>query len=419
MASDLVVDLPNKLLGLFEPKRYFVAHGGRGGGKSQSFATALLVKALAKPIRVLCTREVQKSIKESVKRLLDDQIQAMNLGPFFDSTETEIRGKNDSLFIFAGLANHTVESVKSYANIDVCWIEEGQSISKRSLDILIPTIRAPESEIWISFNPELDTDPVWERFVVNPPPDCITVQINYNDNPWFPAVLEKERIHCFNTNKADYDWIWEGKCKAAVDGAIYFNEITQAITDNRITHVPYNPELKVHTVWDLGWNDSMTIIMCQRHGSALYVIDYIEDSHKTLDQYVQMLKERRYNWGTDYIPHDGRHKDFKYGKSAEEMLQSFGRTVSITPNTSIEDGIRLARQSFSRMYFDKNKCDRLVNCLKRYRRSINWQTLEPGAPLHNEYSHGADSFRYLAINIDSMTNEDWGGSLKYPSLSYA
>lgn len=417
--SDLVVQMPEKLLGLFKPKRYFVAYGGRGGAKSQSFATALLIQAFSSPIRVLCTREVQKSIKESVKRLLDDQIQALGLGGFFDSTETEIRGKNGSLFIFAGLANHTVESIKSMANLDRVWIEEGQSISKRSLDILIPTIRKDNSEIWISFNPELDTDPVWERFVISPPSDCVTVKINYNDNPWFPSVLEKERIHCFNTNKEDYDWIWEGKCKSAVDGAIYAHEITEATTENRVTHIPYNPELKVHTIWDLGWNDSMTIIMCQRQGSALYVIDYIEDSHKTLDQYVQQLKERQYNWGNDYLPHDGRHKDFKYGKSAQEMLQSMGRTVQITPNMSIEDGIRIARQSFNRMYFDKTKCERLVNCLKRYRRSINNQTLEPGAPLHDEYSHGADAFRYMAINADSFSNDEYGSVLNYPKMIYA
>ena len=417
--ADLVIDIPDKLTFLFEPWRYKVAYGGRGSGKSWSFAKALIAQSFAKPLRVLCTREVQKSIKESVKRLLDDQIQAMGLGAFFDSTETEIRGKNGSLFVFAGLANHTVESIKSYEGIDRVWIEEAQTVSKKSLDILIPTIRKEGSEIWVSFNPELDTDEVWKRYVETPPTDCYTVNINYTDNPWFPSVLEKERLHCQATNKNDYEWIWEGKCKAVVDGAIYANEVNESVSNGRFTHVPYNPELKVHTVWDLGWNDSMTIIMAQKHGSALYVIDYIEDSHKTLDQYVQMLKERKYNWGTDFIPHDGKHRDFKYGKSAEEMLIAFGRSVKITPNMEIEQGIRVSRQAFSRIYFDKTKTERLINCLKRYRRSINQQTLEPGAPLHDEYSHGADAFRYLCINADSMTNEEWGGVIAYPKLSYA
>lgn len=419
MSDTLTVEIPDKLLFLFEPKRYKVAYGGRGSGKSWSFAKALIIESFARTTRVLCTREVQKSIKESVKRLLDDQIQAMGLGSFFDSTETEIRGKNGSLFVFAGLANHTVESIKSYEGIDRVWIEEAQTVSKKSLDILIPTIRKEGSEIWVSFNPELDTDEVWKRYVELPPPECFSVSVNYSDNPWFPAVLEKERLHCKATNLEDYHWIWEGKCKASVDGAIYAGEVDQATRDGRFTMVPYNPELKVHTVWDLGWNDSMTIIMCQRQGSALYVIDYIEESHKTLDQYVQMLKERKYNWGKDYIPHDGRHKDFKTGKSAQEMLGFMGRDVEITPNMSIEEGIRISRQTFSRIYFDKNKSERLINCLKRYRRAINQQTLEPGAPLHDEYSHGADAFRYMCINVDAMTNEEWGGSLNYPRLSTA
>lgn len=417
--TDLVVQLPDKLTFLFHPMRYKVAYGGRGSGKSWSFAKALILQSYSQPLRVLCTREVQKSIKESVKRLLDDQIQALGLGAFFDSTETEIRGKNGSLFVFAGLANHTVESIKSYEGIDRVWIEEAQTVSKKSLDILIPTIRKEGSEIWVSFNPELDTDEVWKRYVENTPPNCKAVSVNYCDNPWFPSTLEAERLHCLATNKNDYDWIWEGKCKAVIDGAIYAQEVQEAVEQGRFTNVPYNPELKVHTIWDLGWNDAMTIIMAQRHGSALYVIDYIEDSHKTLDQYVQMLKERRYNWGTDYIPHDGRHKDFKYGKSAEEMLRSFGRTVQITPSMDVEQGIRVARQAFSRIYFDKKKSERLINCLKRYRRSINQQTLEPGAPLHDEYSHGADAFRYLCINADSMTNEEWGGAINYPRLSIA
>lgn len=418
--TDLVVEVPDKLTFLFSPMRYKIAYGGRGSGKSWSFAKALILQSFAGPLRVLCTREVQKSIKESVKRLLDDQIQAMGLGAFFDSTETEIRGKNGSLFVFAGLANHTVESIKSYEGIDRVWIEEAQTVSKKSLDILIPTIRKEGSEIWVSFNPELDTDEVWKRYVENTPPNAKAVSVNYSDNPWFPSTLEAERLHCQATNASDYGWIWEGKCKAVVDGAIYAQEVQEAVTAGRFTNVPYNPELKVHTIWDLGWNDQMTIIMAQRHGSALYVIDYIEDSHKTLDQYVQMLKERRYNWGTDFIPHDGKHRDFKYGKSAEEMLQAMGRTVMVTPNMEVEQGIRIARQSFNRIYFDKVKSERLINCLKRYRRSINQQTLEPGAPLHDEYSHGADSFRYLCINVDSMTNEDWGGgTLQYPKYSVA
>lgn len=399
-------EFPQKLEFLFQPARYKVAYGGRGSAKSWSFARALLIQAAAEPLRVLCTREVQKSIKDSVHRLLSDQIQALGLGGFYDVLETEIRGRNGSSFAFSGLSSHTVESIKSFEGCDRCWVEEAQSVSKKSWDVLTPTIRKPDSEIWVSFNPELDTDETYTRFVVSPPPNAIVSAVNYDDNPWFPDVLEDERKHCQLTNLEDYATIWEGKCRTAVKGAIYAQEVDAAIRQGRICNVPYDPRLKVHTIWDLGWNDSMSIIFAQRVRSELRVIDYIEDSHKTLDWYAAEINQRRYNWGHDYLPHDGRNKDFKTGKSAEEILKTFGRKVKITPSISVEDGIKAARITFAQTYFDKAKSARLVECLKRYRRSINQQTQEPGAPVHDEFSHGADVWRYLSIVAEQLSNED-------------
>ena len=410
MADDVLnVDVPKKLLFLFDDYRYKIAHGGRGSGKSWSMAKALILQAYARPLRVLCTREVQKSIKESVKQLLDDQIVALGLSHFFESFDTEIRGKNGSLFSFAGLASHTVDSVKSFEGYDRCWIEEAQTISKRSLDILLPTIRKEGSEIWVSMNPELDTDPAWKRFVVSPAPDSHIEQVNWSDNPWFPLVLEQERQHCKETNPDDYDNVWEGICRPAVAGAIYAKEVTKMLTDGQVTIVPYNPKLKVHAIWDLGWNDSMTIILVQKVGpTGLAVIGYVEESQRTLDWYVDHLKEMRYNWGDDWIPHDGTHKDFKTGRSTEDLLKSMGRNPKITPNIGIEQGIKLARMMFPRVYFDKVRTERLVECLKRYRRAINNTTREPGAPLHDEHSHGADAWRYLAVVADQLSNDEMG-----------
>jgi phage terminase large subunit len=410
---------PDKLAFLFKPARYKVAHGGRGSGKSWGFARALLIQAAAEPLRVLCTREIQKSIKDSVHKLLSDQIQDLGLGDFFEVLDTAIRGKNGSEFAFAGLQSHTINSIKSFEGVDRVWIEEGQAVTKRSWDVLIPTIRKPGSEVWVTYNPELETDETHQRFCVNPPPGAVVVEMNYSDNPWFPQELEAERQHCKLTNPVDYDNIWEGKCKPAVAGAIYYHEVAKAEEEGRICNVPYDPLLKVHVVFDLGWNDAMAISLVQRHSSELRVIEYIEDSHKTLDYYSATLKDKRLNWGKVWLPHDGRNKDFKTGKSAEEMMQALGWDVAITPNMSIEDGIRLARMTFPRMYIDKTKCARLIQCAKRYRRSINQQTNEPGAPLHDEWSHGADNLRYVAVNAEAMTNEDWGGSLTYPKLGYA
>jgi phage terminase large subunit len=400
---------PDKLSFLFQPKRYKVARGGRGSGKSWSFARALLIQAAAQPMLVLCTREVQKSIKDSVHKLLTDQLQALQLGSFYEVLRDEIRGRNGSRFIFAGLSELTVESIKSLEGCDRVWCEEAQAITKRSWDVLIPTIRKDGSEIWVSYNPELDTDETHKRFALDPPDDCISVLVNYTDNPWFPDVLEKERMRCLEKDPLAYPNIWEGKCKPAVEGAIYYNEVASAEINGQICNVPYDPMLKVHVVFDLGWNDAMAISLVQRIRSEIRVIEYIEDSHKTLDVYSAELKERKYNWGKVFLPHDGYSGDMKTGKSSAEILWKLGWDVpprEAIVELGVEEGIKATRQAFGQVYFDKRKTERLVECLKRYRRAIVQKTQEAGAPLHDAYSHGADNFRYLCINADKMTNED-------------
>lgn len=398
---------PSKLKPLFRSARYKVFHGGRGSGKSWGVARALLILARQKRLRILCTREVQKSIKDSVHALLSDQIQSLGFGADFQILETEIRcTRTGSVFLFAGLSQHTVESIKSFEGCDIVWVEEAQTVSGKSWDVLIPTIRKPGSEIWITLNPQLETDETFQRFIANPHPDSVVVEMNYNDNPWFPAVLETERLHAQKTMKAEkYRHIWEGKCMPAVDGAIYFDEVARAEDEGRITRVSPDKLLKVHAIFDLGWNDAMTIIMVQRSASELRVVDYIEDSHKKLSDYSDMLKAKPYNWGHVWLPHDGFSKDFKTGKSAEEMMRALGWTVARTPNMDIEGGIKAAREVFERVWFDAEKTKRLVECLKRYRRNIGQKTGEAGAPLHDEFSHGADAFRYMALCADQLKND--------------
>ena len=418
-ADVLNVEFPPALAAvMFQPKRYLFIRGGRGSSKSWSVARALIVKAFSKPERILCTREVQNSIKQSVHQLLKDQISDLGLNGFFQIFDSEIRGLNGSRFFFTGLSDQTNTSIKSFEGCTIVWCEEAQTISKRSWRILTPTIRVENSEIWATYNPELDSDETHQMAVISPPPDTVSVEINYHDNPWFPDVLEKERQHAkLVMSIPDYEHIWLGKCLPAVAGAIYFDEVSLA--QSRIVNVPYDPMLKVHVVFDLGWNDAMAISLVQVQSSELRIIEYIEDSHKTLDTYSAMLKAKNLNYGDLYLPHDGRNKDFKTGKSTEEIMEALGWSVKITPSMSIEDGIRITRMAFSRIYFDKAKTERLIECAKRYKRSINKQTNEPGAPLHDEFSHGADNLRYICINADTMRNEDWGGSLKYPKFSNA
>lgn len=412
------VDLPEKLGFLLTTKaRYPGAKGGRGSAKSWSVAKALLILGTTRKLRMLCTREVQKSIKQSVHKLLKDQIETLKLTRFYQVLDTEIRGKNGTEFSFAGLSDQTADSIKSFEGVDICWVEEAQNISKRSWKILIPTIRKPGSQIFITFNPELETDETYERFITNAPEGTEIVDMNYSDNPWFPEVLEKERQHAKATlPAAEYANIWEGKCMPAVAGAIYYEQVAKAEEEKRICNVPYDPMLKVHVVFDLGWNDSMFISLVQKHASELRIIEDEEDSHKTLDHYSAELRKKNLNWGTVYLPHDGEHKNIQTGKSAKEVMEALGWTVKITPNMSVEDGIRTTRMAFGRMYFDKNKSSRIVQCAKRYRRSINETTREPGAPLHDKWSHGADNLRYIAINADDMRNEEWGGALNYQSM---
>jgi phage terminase large subunit len=415
MPIEISADFPAKLSFLDEPYRYKVAYGGRGSGKSWGFARALLALAIKHKLRILCAREVQRSIKQSVHQLLSDQIQSMGFGQYYEVLENEIRCVNGSQINFTGLANNTVESIKSFEGVDIVWVEEAQTVSKKSWDILIPTIRKPNSEIWVTFNPDLDSDDTYKRFVIDTPDNAKVVKVNWIDNPWFPKVLNAERLHSKATSD-DYNNIWEGECKSAVDGAIYANEIREAQENGRITNVPYDPELKAHVVMDLGWNDSMSICLVQKGVSDLRIIKYIEDDHRTLDSYSAELKNLPYNWGTMYLPHDGRTKDFKHGTSAEEIMRRHGWDVRIVPRLDVESGIKIARLNFHRCYFDKST-ERLIECLKHYRRSISPSTNEPGAPLHDEYSHGADAFRYMAVSIDDMKNESWHNTeIRYSNI---
>lgn len=399
---------PAKLQCLFRPKRYKVLYGGRGSGKSWGVARALLVEGFSRPLRVLCTRETQSSINDSVHQLLTDQIESLGLGHHYQVKEAEIVGVNGTLFKFAGLRQQDVTKIKSFEGFDICWCEEAQAISEKSWGILIPTIRKPDSEIWITFNPELDTDPTYERFITNTPPDCHTEFINWRDNPWFPEVLDLERKHLKLVDPESYENVWEGKCKAAVDGAIYNNELQQCITEKRIRPVPYDPLLKVHTVWDLGFNDSTAIILVQRAQSEIRIIDYIEDSHRTLDDYVAEINAKRLNWGTDFLPHDGAARNLQTGMSPKDIISRLGRSAQIIPNTKVEMGIKAARLIFRQCYFDEGKAKRLVECLKRYRRNIPTSTNEPANPIHDEYSHGADAFRMLALVANQLDNDDMG-----------
>lgn len=397
----MISDFPALLEPLFQPKRYKVLYGGRGSAKSWSVARALLLLAFSRPLRVLCAREVQRSIRDSVHRLLRDQIETLGLTGY-TVLDNEIRHANGSLFIFSGLSEQTVESIKSFEGVDICWCEEAQSISRRSWDVLTPTIRKAGSEIWLTLNPHLETDETYVRFVATPSADTWAQPINWRDNPWFPAVLDDERRKKLERDPDGYENVWDGVPMRVAEGAIYAAEVAEMFKAARVRNVPHDPILLVDTVWDLGWNDAMSIGFFQRSGSELRCIRYIEESGKTLDWYVREMASLPYRWGTDFIPHDGGAKDFKTGKSTQELLQAMGRTVQVLERLSVEEGIRAARMVFPRVYVDQTFCARLLECLKRYRRMVHSRTNEPMGPLHDEFSHGADMWRYAAQAVERM-----------------
>lgn len=221
MAAQAVdLKLPRKLQALFRKSRYKVLHGGRGAAKSWGIARALILIASSRKVRILCAREVQNTMKDSVHKLLRDQMEAMGLSPWFVITDNSIRSSVGSEFIFKGL-RHDVQGVKSTEGIDICWVEEAQLVSSDSWGVLIPTIRAEGSEIWISFNPNEEADPTYQRFVVNPPDDAIVVEINYDDNPFLPGVLRKEMEYLKRIDYEAYLHVWRGKPKTISEAVIF------------------------------------------------------------------------------------------------------------------------------------------------------------------------------------------------------
>jgi|ERR1017187_3766312 phage terminase large subunit len=398
-------DFPAKLQFLFQPKRYKIGYGGRGGSKSWGFARALLIMGAQKPLRVLCARETQKSIEDSVYQLLSDQIKFLQLEHFYSLTKTHIAGANGTNFSFAGIRQSSVADLKSYEGCDICWVEEAQIVTKHSWDILIPTIRKDNSEIWVSFNPELDSDDTYKRFVVSPPKESFVVKVNWRDNPWFPEVLRREMEELRSKSEEDYEHIYEGMCKQVVEGAIYRKELIEAEKTGHICRVPYDAVKPVDTFWDLGFGDNVSIWFAQSIGFEFRIIDFLSDCLKDLSYYLQELHKKPYLYGKDYLPHDAKARTLAAGgRSIQQIMLAANRKVQIVPQLSIADGIAAARSIFNKCYFDGDKCADGLQALRHYRYDYDedLRTFKR-EPRHDWASHPADAFRYLAVSIKEFT----------------
>lgn len=394
-------EFPVKLACLFEAKRYKVLYGGRGGAKSWGVARALLIKGVKDPLRILCAREFQVSIKDSVHKLLADQIEALGLSEFYEITNSNIRGRNGTEFSFVGLKNN-IMSIKSFEGVDICWCEEAQTISKTSWNVLIPTIRKDGSEIWVTFNPELESDDTYQRFVISPPDNAIVQKITWRDNPWFPQTLREEKENLEVRDHEAYLNVWEGLCRRTVDGAVFAQEMTMAEMDGRITKVPYDPIKPVHAVFDLGWADNTAIWFVQFVGFEIRLIRYMEDSQKTMTYYLSQMQSLGYVYDTIWLPHDAENTTLAAaGRSIADIVRQANYKVQIVPRTPIADSINAARTLFTKCYFDKENCYQGLQCLRHYRYDVDPDTKQfSKSPLHDIYSHGADAFRYIGLVVN-------------------
>lgn len=259
----LEIELPDAFRDLFHPYRYKAFYGGRGSGKSHAMATALLLLAAQRPLRILALREVQKSIRDSAKRLLDDRIRALGLLRRFASTETEIKARNGSLILFAGLGQP--EALKSMEGIDIAWVEEADAISQRSLDILVPTIRKPGSELWFAWNPRHATDPVDALFRSGPPrDDALVRRVSFADNPWFPAVLDTERQWDLRRDPEKYTHVWEGGYQLHSEARVFRNWRVESLT------LPAGSRPYLGADWGFA-SDPTVLVRCRLEGRLLYV----------------------------------------------------------------------------------------------------------------------------------------------------
>lgn len=357
-------------------------------------------------MRIVCIREVQKSIKESVKRLIEDRIQFYGIGAHFDVLESEIRGKNGSFIHFVGMQNHTAESIKSLQGYKRAWAEEAQALSQRSIDLLRPTIREEGSELWWSWNPETDDVPVDMMLRgKNKIADSVVVEANWRDNPFFPDVLYGE----MEADKArDYDkylHIWEGHYRRTLDGAIYAKELRDAYDKKRITKVLPIVGKPVDIFWDLGKRDHTAMWFGQIQMGEYRLPRFYQNRGHTLQHYVDYAKSTGYPLGTMWLPHDADQERL-VGDSIADTMRNLMPNVNVIVLPRVQKkviSIEAGRKIFPNCYFDEENCKEGLKALGRYRYDVDPDTGQYSQnPLHDENSDAADAFQQLALSLEEV-----------------
>lgn len=395
---------------LLKPARYKGAYGGRGGAKSHFFAENLIVRCFTRPTRAVCIREVQNSIRDSVRQLLVDKIQKLGLGAFFEVLEAEIRGPRGSLIIFKGMQSYNAETIKSLEAYDIAWVEEAQTLSSTSLELLRPTIRKEGSEIWFSWNPRHRTDAVDIFLRKNPHPDAVSVRVNWRDNPWFPEVLRKEMEHDKATDPVAAEHVWEGSY-GALAGAILARLVDAAERQGRINdRVAYDPDgAPVEISSDIGFHDTAAWWFWQRRVGGFSLLDYDCDSGLDADDWTKRLQERvtERGWklGKIWLPHDARVRTFQSKHSTiERFLKAFGvGTCAIVERTSKTDRINAGRTLIKRCEFHAANCEAGLDGLRAWEYEWNPDTQSfMKEPKHTWASHPSDGFTYGCQIMQTM-----------------
>ena len=400
---------------LLYPARYKGAWGGRGSGKSHFFAELLVEDSLRIPgecqgegLRSACIREVQKSLKDSAKRLIEDKLTQHQLGEAhgFKVYTDRIATPGDGIIIFQGMQDHTADSIKSLEGFKRAWIEEGQSLSARSLSLLRPTIRADGSEIWASWNPRRKTDPVDEMLRgENLPTGAVVVKANWSDNLWFPDVLDQERKDCLHNDPDQYGHIWEGDYATVLSGAYYAKAIAEARGERRIApKLAADPLAQYRAYWDIGVRDATSIWIVQFIGREIRCLDYYEAVGQPLSAHLNWLREHGYGAALCVLPHDGAKADAISAVRFEDHIRRAGfdvRTVENQGKGAALKRVEAARRLFPAIWFDENKCEAGIDALGWYHEKRDEDRNIGLGPNHDWSSHGADAFGLMCVDYDA------------------
>lgn len=375
------IDLPSYAGDLWKPFRHLAWHGGRGPGKTRTAATGLILQSMERHERVLCGRETQRSIRDSSKRVLDDEIDRLGVRTVFTSTETEIRGPNDSLFLFSGVRGNA-SGLKSIEGVTTFWGDEAQAFSEASIDTVIPTIRAPESRLIWTWNPDLPTDPVDVMFRSDkgPPPDSIVREVNYHDNPWFPDVLRVAMEYDRARDLDKYNHIWLGRYRQNSEARVFKNWRVEPFDS------PSNVEYRQGA--DFGFSiDPSCLVRCWIDGTNLYVDQEAWGLHVEINNLPELfltIPDSEKWWTT---ADSSRPETISYLRN-----HGFSRMrPAIKGARSVEEGVEFLK-SFDIIVHPR--CTHLIDELTHYSYKTDTLTGEVIPILEDKDNHMIDALRY-------------------------